>query len=285
MILSFHPCFTADNQVIFGSRKMNKEDVALINSADVVILPQTCSYDLHEACRQSSAMVFPDYGLRFQYPGKTGQSRFFREYEIPYPKTEIFQNLEAFRSLDRAGAESINRYPHFIKTDKGHEAEGVFLVKNNQDLNKVQNTLNLLEKAGSSGFILQELIPTEGNVLRVVIMGDTLTGYWKRPIKSGQMITSAGDNGIIDKEWRPDLLEQGRVAARVFSKKTGINLAALDYVFDIRADNPKPLILEINYYFGRRGLGGSENYYRLLYETIKKWLAEKGFEPGRVSLV
>ena len=34
----------------------------------------------------------------------------------------------------------------------------------------------------------------------------------------------------------------------------------------------KPLFLEINYFFGRSGLGGSEKYYEILTEQIQKWI-------------
>jgi len=43
--------------------------------------------------------------------------------------------------------------------------------------------------------------------------------------------------------------------------------------------------LEINYYFGRRGLGGTINYYRLLYKAVQDWLEEAGFDPESASLV
>jgi ribosomal protein S6--L-glutamate ligase len=33
------------------------------------------------------------------------------------------------------------------------------------------------------------------------------------------------------------------------------------------------MLLEINYFFGRRGLGGSEAYYKILLAEIQVWLA------------
>jgi ribosomal protein S6--L-glutamate ligase len=35
------------------------------------------------------------------------------------------------------------------------------------------------------------------------------------------------------------------------------------------------MLLEINYFFGRKGLGGSENYYRILLAEIRNWLARR----------
>jgi ribosomal protein S6--L-glutamate ligase len=33
------------------------------------------------------------------------------------------------------------------------------------------------------------------------------------------------------------------------------------------------MLLEINYYFGRKGLGGSEAYYKILRKEIQAWLS------------
>ncbi|MBC8421185.1 MAG: hypothetical protein H8E10_21620, partial [Desulfobacterales bacterium] len=78
---------------------------------------------------------------------------------------------------------------------------------------------------------------------------------------------------------------KGRSSAKALAKKTGINLAAIDFVFPIADKDPEPLFLEINYYFGRRGLDGTENYYRLLYEAIQAWLRKVGLDPESVKLI
>ena len=57
-----------------------------------------------------------------------------------------------------------------------------------------------------------------------------------------------------------------------FCLQTGVNLAAFDLVFP--ADDTGPLFLEINYTFGRTGLGGSENFYLLLQEAVDRWLQD-----------
>ncbi len=55
---------------------------------------------------------------------------------------------------------------------------------------------------------------------------------------------------------------------------TGINLAGFDLVFPDNSD--VPLFLEINYTFGRAGLGGSDTFYGLLKGEIDKWLEACG---------
>jgi ribosomal protein S6--L-glutamate ligase len=40
----------------------------------------------------------------------------------------------------------------------------------------------------------------------------------------------------------------------------------------------KPLLLEINYYFARQGLGGNDAYYQLLEQAIERWLQGLGVQ-------
>ena len=122
-------------------------------------------------------------------------------------------------------------------------------------------------------------------MLRTVIIGKRFTTYWKRPSRPGQIITTISHGAIIDHHWRQDLQEKGKKQAWALSKTTGINVAAVDFVFDLPDKDPEPLFLEINYYFGRRGLGGSEKYYNLLYQAIQDWLSEVGLNPSSVRLV
>jgi ribosomal protein S6--L-glutamate ligase len=59
---------------------------------------------------------------------------------------------------------------------------------------------------------------------------------------------------------------------KAFCSRTGINLAGFDLLFSSRGKSRLPLFLEINYYFGRRGLGGSERFYEILIAEIEKWI-------------
>jgi len=285
MILSFHPCFAADHQIILGSRKPNEEDMAYIQQSEAVLLPQTCSLKLYEMCKKSSARIFPNYDKRFQYEGKIGQSRLFRKFNYPHPETIQWPSVTVFRNALEKRQNDVPLFPYLIKSDYGHETEGVYLIENRKSLNAAMDRLDILERSGYRGFIVQELVASEGNILRVVILDQKMISYWKRPIRPDQIITSTATGARIDKDWRADLRLKGETHARKFSSEMEINLAAIDFAFPMREPDPQPLFLEINYYFGRRGLGGSENYYRLLLDTIRNWLKLNGFNPKSVTLL
>jgi ribosomal protein S6--L-glutamate ligase len=284
MILSFHPCLETDANIILGSRRINDDDIDLIRRADAIILPQGRPEDIYEACSNSCAVRFPNYDARFKYPGKIGQSLLFEEYGFPHPKTLCWRTVEEYQKS--FPSESFpHSIPFLIKDDKTHEAEGAFLVEDKKSLTRSLEFLKQRERSGHSGFVTQDFVPSEGNVLRVVIIGKRIISYWKRPSEPGGLITTISRGAKVDHHWRPDLKEKGHTAVRDLAMKTGINLAAADLVFPISEKDPNPFFLEINYYFGREGLGGAQNYYRLLYQAVRDWLEDAGFDPDRVKLV
>ena len=83
---------------------------------------------------------------------------------------------------------------------------------------------------------------------------------------------------FIDQSSDPDLQLAGRNWARHLSRATGIDLAGIDFLFPLREGQlvERPLFLEINYFFGRSGLGGSKNFYQHLQEASLEWLDRIG---------
>ena len=283
-ILSFHPCFAAQRQIILGSRKLGPRSQREINRADAILLPQTCSQDLYQACKASSAELFPNYDIRFTYPGKTGQHTLFSELRLPRPDTFSWSSVEEFKKA--GGGEGVSHaFPFLLKGNDSHEGEGVFLITDPDALESALGVLHTWEKTGQSGFVSQALIASGGNVLRAIVLEDEIMTYWKRPVHQESLITTVSRNAVIDKDWRKDLQERGRVQTQTFVQSTGINVAAIDYVFSMTDPEPKPLILEVNYSFGRHGLGGSLNYYRLLFGALQVWLRKQGFDPSLVRLL
>ena len=84
----------------------------------------------------------------------------------------------------------------------------------------------------------------------------------------------------VDAEADEELQKSAVESARKLCQKTGINLAGFDFLFSSESEERTPMFLEINYFFGRRGLGGSEKFYELLNHEIKKWLNSLGYWCG-----
>ena len=97
MIVSFHPLFEADKNIICAGRDPDADDLVAIKKASAVILSQGCRQSLYEMARDNCSHVFPNYDTRFNYPGKIGQTRLFQKYSTAHPHTEIYPSLDEFR--------------------------------------------------------------------------------------------------------------------------------------------------------------------------------------------
>ena len=154
------------------------------------------------------------------------------------------------------------------------------MIESVADLKNILKKAAEYERAGQKGFLLQEYIPTQGKTLRVVIIGRKFVSYWRIQKKKGRFYSSLAKGAVIDFNFDPDRQAAAVTSVTDFCQTTGINLAGFDLLFssapsaDIKIQ--KPLFIEINYFFGRRGLGGSERYYELLQAEVEKWIMGLG---------
>lgn len=268
-ILSFNPVVKADVYRTCAGRKPNERDIAIIKGAKAVILPQGCSPELYWTAVRYCRRVFPDYRCRFLYPGKSGQIRLFRAFGLPHPRTKLFRSV---KDLSESFLDSLD-YPVVVKSDSGGEGENVFFVPDLTTMKKALNELLLLEKSGFPGFLVQDYIPNDDKDLRVVIMGRRLYAYW-RIAPGGEFLHNISKGAAYEPASDDRRTQAGLRLAATLRGLTGINLAGVDIIFhrdDTEGNNP--LLLEINYFFGRTGLGGNEAYYRLLNEVVNEWLS------------
>ena len=274
MILSFHPLYEADKNIICAGRRPGAEDRAAILQADAVVLPQGCYQSLYEMARANCRNVFPNYDARFRYPDKIGQIKLFREFNFAHPTSEFFETLESYHQADKGpSTDRCPRYPLVFKLNWGGEGETVFLIRSEDELARTIEKTAQFEKSGQYGFLLQEYIPSGARTLRVVVIGQHVISYWRIQKNPDGFYTNVGRGAVIDSKDRPDLQHKAVALVKQISQKTGINLAGFDVIFSTEENDPNPLLLEINYFFGRKGLGGSEAYYRILLEEIQSWVA------------
>ena len=274
MIVSFHPLFVADKNIICAGREPNADDLAAIKAAEAVVLPQGCRQTLYEMATDNCKQVFPNYSARFKFPGKIGQINLFRETGTAHPATELYPSVSDFK---QHYGESLGDIPFGLpcvfKFDWGGEGETVYLLNSLDDLRQVLEKAAIFENSGQKGFLLQQYVPTNGKSLRVIIIGQALISYWRIQQSSDGFMSSVSRGAHIDTASQPEPQNTARVFIRDFCVKTGINLAGFDVIFPAEQENSQPLLLEINYFFGRKGMGGSDAYYEILKKEIHKWLA------------
>ncbi len=282
MIVSFHPMFEADKNIICAGREPDADDLAAVKAAEAVILPQGCRQSLYEMARDNCRHVFPDYEARFNYPGKIGQMRLFQTNGTAHPHAETYASLDDYRRQYGDGPKDIAfELPCVFKFDWGGEGETVYLLNSREDFKSVLQQAADFEGSGQKGFLLQEYVPTEGKTLRVVIIGRTLISYWRIQENTDGFMSSVSRGARIDTELEPERQNVAKVFVKNLCNKTGINLAGFDVIFAPVKEYIKPLMLEINYFFGRRGLGGSEAFYEILKREIHNWLARTLSAPAK----
>jgi len=267
MKLSFHPMIEADKNILCAGREPDDTDRDAIKKARAVILPQGCRKSLYQMASKHCKHVFPNYDALFQYPGKTGQIKLFKKWGVPHPPTLVYDSVDQYINRNDHEKTIIN-YPCVFKFSWGGEGHTVFYVDSEKELNELINKANEFEKSGQYGFIIQDYIPCENRSLRVVVVNKSIISYWR--VQKESFYSNIAKGASIDYHSDPHLIEKAKLALINFCTKTNINLAGFDFLFHEKINNP--LFLEINYFFGRKGLGGAEAYYKLLISEIKDWL-------------
>jgi ribosomal protein S6--L-glutamate ligase len=272
MILSFHPCYIADCNRICAGRLPEKADLLAIQASKAVILPQGSSQALYDMARHNCRHVFPSLDAKFEYPGKSGQIRLFRKFKISHPKTLLFDSTADFKQTIKNNNLRVP-FPLVLKFNWGGEGEGVFFIHSDPKMQQVLKKVAAFEASGQKGFLIQEFIPCANRSLRVVVINERLISYWRVQKKENTFFSHISKGARLDHNGDLALQKIGQRAVIDLCQKTGINLAGFDILFP---ENKKtPLFLEINYFFGRSGLGGSEKYYELLLEQIRKWIEQR----------
>lgn len=269
-VISLHPYIKGDISLIIADRDLSPRHKELIKQAKAVVLPQGCKGEIYWFCRWHCRHVFPNYDYRYPGEGKIGDTLLWQTLNLPHPHTVIYPDTHSFFAVHSLNFERLPfSFPFVLKGNKGGEGDMIYLV---EDLSTLETTLNMLSSLerhhNRHGFIIQEFIPDQTKDLRVIIIGKKRFFYW-RVQKEKKWKANVAQGAVIDKNVP---LKVQRAVAPYLDKlcqKTGINLAAIDMLYP---KNRGPLFLEINYYFGRRGLGGSEKFYQLLEETVNEWL-------------
>lgn len=145
------------------------------------------------------------------------------------------------------------------------------MVRDKSDLAKKLTTLDDPYLHATKRFIAQAFVDHGGKDLRVVVMGDMAKAYWRCQPDPKEFRNNVGRGAVVDHTSDPDLMEKGVQCVKDFCAKTGINLAAFDVLFD--RHHQEPLLSEINFLFGRKGLGGSSQFHVFFNFAVKEWLS------------
>jgi ribosomal protein S6--L-glutamate ligase len=274
MILSFHPRVKGDVNLRLTLKGLfSAREIQLISSCRATIVTQSIKTHQYSACQKYCSNIFPDYTHRFGFEGKYGNIKLFRKFGVPHPDTVLYQSVEEFRLRHLEGQEALMPFPFVLKGDRGGGGWAVFLIRNQRDLVIHLDILNDAALHPTRRFIAQKYVAHGGRDLRVVVIGRISRAYWRCQNKPGEFRNNVGRGAVIDYEIDPGLRAKGIRCVEDFCANSGINLAAFDVLFDRSQKSPEPLLSEINFLFGRKGIGGSVPFYEVLNAAVNDWIS------------
>ncbi len=282
-IVSYHPALEADhNLLLISQRPLGPEDSQALARAAVVLLPQVCRPDLYRLVLKSGLPHFPRPAAQLEFSGKVGNRLLFERLGLPQPPAMEFSGMDqALRAWRGGQVQKAGLTPPLVaKGASGGEGRNVFLVNDPDELEAVGVRLDTSCTNGPPGMVLQQYIEARGRDVRVVIMGDDLEAFW-RIGAPGEFRANLSQGGVVERNFRPHDLERARELAGRLRKSAGLDLAAVDMLFP---PGGGPLLLEINFFFGRRALGGDQAYMRRYLKAVRGWLKDRGLDPQRVRL-
>ena len=138
MILSYHPCFEADMNLLCAGRNPGADDLAAMKTADAVILPQGCYESLYKMAKDNCNHVFPNFDAKFNYKGKIGQIQLFQKYNGDHPESETYLDINAFLShYGKFPEKPTFDFPFVFKFDWGGDGDHVYLINSTENFSKI----------------------------------------------------------------------------------------------------------------------------------------------------
>jgi hypothetical protein len=175
-------------------------------------------------------LVYPKSNEYLFWENKAYMHRYFEEFNIPSPKTKIYQSFQEFTPTDKD-------FPFLFKEIHSCSANGVHSVRSENDW------ITLKERVQNSTFLIQELLNIRKD-LRVTIVKDKIEHfYWRINHEEEWKPTSTGHGSSVDfanfpEQWRSFIINE--------FLKLNIITGAFDIAWQNDDLNTKPLILEVS---------------------------------------
>ena len=279
-LVSYHPGLDADiNLVLVSQRPLDQRDQKVMLSASAVLLPQVCRRDLFALASACGRPLFPNPAVHLSLEGKVGNHRLLAGLGLPHPPTVEFSELAQAAAAWEAGRPEVLALgaPLVAKGAGGGMGNNVFLVNDPHELRALAGSLETYCARGPSGLVLQRHFPGISD-LRVELLHTTAEVYWRRA-KGGEFRANLCQGGTLIKDGPPDQREAAVALARRLQKAARLDVAGVDVIIP---PGGEPLLLELNFFFGRRALGGHEVFLDRYLAAVRAWLVDQRLDPQRV---
>lgn len=267
--LSMNPLVQLENNLPNLAAVEDPAVIRAIRYARGVVMPRGISEKRYRKICAIAKNWFPDLDARFRYRGKTKQTLLFHCMKVRYPRTILYSKPHTLLDSERKTLPL--DYPFVLKGDMGGGGSRVFPVTCRGELIRGLDRLPEEEPV-----LIQEWIEHGGMDLRIVVLGAKMVSYFR--VGGGNFYNNACRGGRIQAQTFPELQRKGMIAAASFCRRSGINYAGFDLMFP---DNGPPVFVEINFNFGRKGLGGTPGFRQLFQEAVHMW--QRGIAYPRIA--
>lgn len=267
--VSLDPEIRADENIPPFSPMDDPSLRTLLENAVGVILPVYLSPWRYRTITRHARDWFPRLDARFLYRGKGAQIGLFRRMGVRHPESLVFPSPEALLGAFRSGLVNWD-HPYVLKGDSGGGGSAVFPVHGDEDLQHHAGRLRQDEPA-----LVQRWVHHGGRDLRVVVYGPRAVSYFR--VGDGSFYNNVCRGGRLDHDSEPEIQAQGCRAVLDLSRRAGIDVAGFDLMFP---DEGAPVFIEINFHFGRKGLGGSRGHRGHMRQAVEDWRCRKLAAPG-----
>jgi ribosomal protein S6--L-glutamate ligase len=270
--VSFHPQIPLEVNLAQFDPLDTLEAQSLVTNAAGVLLPVYLTPRRFGCIAQHARDWFPRLDVRHNLRGKIRQIRLFRQLGVRHPESLLFSSpSDLLRHLEQQGPPW--DYPMVLKGDTGGGGSSVFPLHGPSDLVKKVGRLPQDEPA-----LLQRWVNHGGRDLRVVVYGRQAISYFR--VGDGQFYNNVCRGGRTDHEGWPEDQARGIRAVHTFCDRTGIDLAGFDLMFPDQGD---PVFVEVNFHFGRKGLGGTPAHRQYFLKAVEEWRTRRLHELTRAE--
>lgn len=242
---------------------LDADSARLIAGAAGVLMPKYCTPSRYRLVASIARSYFPNPRPKIAYRGKAKQIRLFRSLSIHHPRTLIYPTPSEAKETFDSNPRERPSLPFVLKGDSGGGGSAVFPIHTSEEFFE---KLSLLPR--EEPVLLQEWIENGGKDLRVVLMGSEVKSYFR--VGGDSFYNNVSKGARIDFELMPEKQQEGVDLALAVAQKTGIDFAAFDVMFP--ANGGSPFIVEINFLFGRKGLGGLKGYEEMYLKAVEGWM-------------
>jgi ribosomal protein S6--L-glutamate ligase len=257
--LSMNPLVHLEKNLPNLASVENPEVESLIRGAQGVVMPRGITRKRYQKIAAMAKNWFPNLDAKYDYSGKTKQALLFKRLRIRHPVTILYPKPRVL--LDTEGKRLPLDYPFVLKGDNGGGGSTVFPVYCKKDLIDGLHRLPAEE-----ALLIQSWVNHRGMDLRVVVVGAKMVSYFR--VGGENFYNNVCRGGRMHPEIFPELQKRGMAAVARFCHLVRINLAGFDLMFP---DEGPPLFIEINFNFGRKGLGGTPGFRKLFREAVELW--------------